>query len=126
MSRLHRLASLVLVALWLPVTLHCELEATGLFGPLTECVASGDDCCADTDCITVEEALFKESATALMVSAPAAASCLVSFAVTVPPAVHFAGPVLASARPAPPPELAVAWQFLSRAAPPARAPALDV
>jgi hypothetical protein len=125
MSRLQRFASLVLVALWLPTTLHCELETSGLFEALTECVAAGDDCCDDTNCSTLEDALYKESALGLKVPAPDATPCLVCLAVAFTPDSFFAELVLAAARHEPPPELGVAWQFLTRAAPPARAPALN-
>ena len=125
MLRLTKLIALLLVALWLPATLHCELEASGLFEPFTECVAAGDECCDDTVCVTVEEALFKETAHALKVSAPDDDACLVCLAVAAPSDAFFADPVLSSARHESPPELGVAWQFLSRAAPPARAPALN-
>lgn len=125
MSRMQRLASLVLVALWLPATLHCELEGSGLFQPAAACVAAGDDCCYDPNCFTLENALFKESAHVVKVSAPHATTCAVCLTPALTPDTLFAEPILSAARHVPPPELGVAWQFLTRAAPPARAPALN-
>ena len=125
MFRPIKIVALLLLALWLPTTLHCELETSGLFETLTECVAAGDDCCDDTNCVSLEDALYKESAQGLKVSAPDATSCTVCLAVAVTPNSFFADPVLSAARQEPPPELGVAWQFLTRAAPPARAPALN-
>ncbi len=122
MSRLTKLIALLLVAVWLPVTLHCELEITGLLGPAGECVASDDACCNDTACVTVEEALFKDSTPVLTVSAPDASTCLVCLALATPPDAFFAESALSTVRHEPPPELRVTWQFLSRAALLARAP----
>lgn len=48
MRRLVRVLSLLLLALWLPATLHCALEASEV---LTESHESSDGCCAsDTTC----------------------------------------------------------------------------
>jgi hypothetical protein len=127
MSRSARLLWLLLMAIWLPATLHCRLEAAGL-EPAHECCAengaqasAGD--CRDDPCPTVEENLFKESSQGLTVSAPSAWDCdldgaMMPGACASIPTV----PALSPARHAPPPELEAAWQFMARAAPPARAP----
>jgi hypothetical protein len=130
MSRVARALLFALVALWLPVTLHCRLEAAGVFTAADDCCAAeqtaepaGD--CKDDACPTVEDALFKESAHGLQIAAPAACNlpaCLILIAYERD---LTADPTLSPARHAPPPELRVAWQFLSRAAPPARAPSLN-
>jgi hypothetical protein len=118
---------LFLVAAWLPVTLHCRLEAAGFHGA-DECCASeqaaetpGD--CKDDACPTVEDTLYKESGQSLKIAAPAVASCLACLALVPEPATNQSE--LATASHAPPLEIEVAWQFLSRAAPPARAPSLN-
>ncbi len=125
MSRFARTLLLLLVAAWLPVTLHCRLEAAGFY--------DADDCCAgepaaetagdckDDVCPTVEEALYKESSQSLKIAAPALVECFVCFALLAEPAA-VAAPILSPERHAPPLELAVTWQFIARAAPPARAP----
>ena len=129
MSRLARLMLFTLVALWLPVTLHCRLEAAGLHDT--------DDCCAgeqaadvagdckDDACPTVEDTLFKESSQALQVAAPSATDCFACLALVALERDLRAAPTLSPPRHGPPFELKVAWQFLSRAAPPARAPSLN-
>ena len=124
MSRLRPLILLLLAALWLPTTLHCGLESAGLLATADTCVDSGDACCDDTACSTVEETLFKDPAPTFKVAAPAAVF-LAGLAVVPPFDAILAEPALSPARHAPPPELRVAWQFLSRAAPPARAPSLN-
>ena len=128
MSRFARTLLLLLVAAWLPVTLHCRLEAAGLLDQHDGCcvmeqAATPASDCKDDVCPTVEEALYKESAQSLKVAAPAVAECFVCLAHLAEPAV--AEPILSPERHAPPLELAVAWQFIARAAPPARAPSLN-
>ena len=126
MSRLVRLLLLTLVAAWLPVTLHCSLEAAGVFAAADDCCtaepsASAGDC-KDDACPTVENALYKESSHALTVAAPELARCFVCLELPAPGSQLQA---LSPARHAPPPELRVTWQFVTRAAPPARAPSLN-
>lgn len=127
-SRLARMLILLLVAAWLPVTLHCRLEAAGLHGSDECCAreqaaaAAGD--CKDDACPTVEEALYKETVQVLKVTAPDLSLCFACLAL-VPSSPVDAEPALSPARHAPPPEIEAAWQFIVRAAPRARAPSLN-
>lgn len=119
-----------LVALWLPVTLHCRLEAAGIMEQHDDCcvmeqaTAPSSDC-KDDACPTVEEALYKESSHGLQIAAPAACDLLTCLALVAFERNLAAEPSLSPNRHIPPLELTVAWQFLSRAAPPARAPSLN-
>lgn len=126
MSRLLRISILALVALWLPVTLHCRLEAAGFFVPHDDCAteqaAHAGAECKDDACPTVEDALYKESAQTLAVVAPDIADCLIFLELPAPDSLFHA---LSPDRHAPPAEIAAAWQFITRAAPPARAPSLN-
>lgn len=127
-SRFARMLVLFLVAAWLPVTLHCRLEAAGLY-ETDACCASDESAeaagaCKDDACPTVEEALFKQSPQTLKVAAPAACDCCICLAFLTLERTSDIEPALSPARHAPPPELKVAWQFLSRAALFARAPSL--
>lgn len=118
---------MLLVAIWLPATLHCQLESAGFSGGSDCCavdevtVPSGD--CADDACPALEQALYKESSSLLKVAAPAGGVCFAGG--TCPLPAFLPQPALSPARHAPPRELRVAWQFISRAAPPARAPSLN-
>lgn len=129
MPRLARILILTLVAVWLPVTLHCRLEAAGLHEAgdccATEPAAEVTGDCNDTLCPTLEETLYKESSAGLKLGAPAATACFTCLALGAPERAAGAEPSLSPARHAPPPELRVAWQFVARAAPPARAPSLN-
>ena len=127
MIRFGRFLLFALLALWLPATLHCKLEAAGVFEDhCTDEGSPGTDAgCTNDACPTIEDALFKDSAVKLTVAAPAECHlpdyCTLLFALDRP----VVEPALSSSRHVPPPELRVAWQFLTRAAPPARAPSLN-
>jgi hypothetical protein len=127
-SRFARMLILTLVAVWLPVTLHCRLEAAGFYDAADDCCSTeqaaapaGD--CKDDACPTVEDALYKESAHSLKVAAPDVSLCLACLALVPESAAN--EPALSTASHAPPLEIEAAWQFLARAAPPARAPSLN-
>jgi hypothetical protein len=126
MSRLLRISILALVALWLPVTLHCRLEAAGFFVPHDDCAKVQTDCagtdCKDDACPTVEDTLYKDSTQALKVVAPDISLCFVLLELPAPRQLI---PALSPVRHAVPLEIAAAWQFIHRAAPPARAPSLN-
>lgn len=123
-SRLRLFFGLLLAVLWLPVTSHCRLEAAG-FQAADDCCAAEEPAgeCKDDVCPTVEDALYKESVQSLKVAAPEVSLCFACLALVPAPAADEPG--LSRFCHAPPPELRVAWQFIARAAPPARAPSLN-
>src|SRR5215204_2298469 len=99
MSRLARMLLLTLVAAWLPVTLHCRLEAAGLFEAhdaccATEQAAAPSSDCKDDACPTVEDALYKESAQALKVTAPVPTNCFACLALVALISERIAEPTL--------------------------------
>jgi hypothetical protein len=125
MRRFSRLLSLVLLAVWLPATQHCALEAAGVL-PRFSC---DDDCipgvpCTTDDCASLESALFKTSNTLLTAPAPHVRD-FTSFlcAVLVPPLLdeETASPSFVHEGP---PDWVADWHFVRRDAPPSRAPAL--
>jgi len=122
--RLGRFLLFALLALWLPATLHCKLEAAGVFED--HCTDEGspvtDTDCTDDACPTIEDALYKDSAVKLTVAAPAECHIPACCALLLALDRLVAAPALSPARHAPPSELTVRWQFITRAAPPARAP----
>lgn len=122
MPALRRLIALAVLAVWLPATLHCALEAAGLdawFGCHEEAAHDADHC-TDDACHAIEGFAYKPDAAAVRVPPPAPAllcHCLLCLAPSL------ALPATEPATPAPePPALARSWQFVRRAAPPARAP----
>ena len=127
-SRLVKLVSLLLIAVWLPATLHCHLEALGLdalFACPVQIADAGhtdNDTCADDGCQTVEAGQFVFSksriAPAALPSPDAclAVHCLLQVAPPSPVLQIFASPQTETL------PLQRTWQFARRAALPARAP----
>ncbi len=124
MSRVVRFAVWLLLAVWLPATLHCRIEMAGLGEARHDSCCTGvttdpgSDCLGDS-CANIENSLIKDSAQELDLAAPAAAC---PFCCTVLVSAARTEPILSPKRHVPPLELKVAWQFIERAAPPARAP----
>lgn len=130
MVRFGRFLLFALVTLWLPATMHCRLEAAGFFEAHDGCgeeaaAASAATDCKDDACPTVEQALYKESAVDLVVAAPAECHVPDCCALLLATVALANAPSLSDARHVAPPELNVTWQFVARAAPPARAPSLN-
>jgi hypothetical protein len=127
-SRLSKLTALLLAALWLPATTHCQLENLG-FDALFACVgdpaqADGDSGneCANDGCQLVESGHFTVTQSRVDVTGPA---------VLAATGTHLLVP--AGPPPGPAPEIFAVrqnellpllrtWQFVHRAALPARAP----
>lgn len=126
MQFLRRLVALAVLALWLPTTLHCALEAAG--------VAFGDSCCAEDasaegcevdGCQTVEGEFRLSTPVQLTAPAPmAAASFLLCprLVPAIPPAPPPVTGVITAAEA--PREFIRAWCFALRAAPAPRAPSV--
>ena len=130
MSRLCKLAALLLVALWLPATLHCQLEGLGLdaiFACADQPVDpahSADGDCADDGCQTLEEGQFALSKSKIdpAILPVFACACVSCFMPVVPPSP---APEISAPRQDEMLPMQRTWQFARRAAPPARAPALN-
>lgn len=122
MNRLTRIVALLLLALWLPATLHCDLEAAGVAPASVVCQDEhAPDSHGTDNCALVENGTFKASSTLLKVSAPALLACrLCCLAALLPPPVFV--PLVSPERTDSPPELVRVWHFDHRAALPSRAP----
>lgn len=133
-SRLSTLAALLLVALWLPATLHCQLESVGL-EELFSCTGhastdndhdtrnQSDDCC-DSFCQTVESGQFLFLKQRLTAAQPLAPVCLYQLSILTLSQSASVGE-RAWTRPDAAPPGQSTWQFARRAALPARAPSLN-
>jgi hypothetical protein len=136
MSRLRPLFALFLSVLWLPAVLHCELEAANIQllthdhhheHDLDHAHHAADQHDAnhghgsDEGTHALDDTPFTATAPGLKVLPPADAVSPVLLALLSLPQ-KLAEPALSPERHPPPLELAAAWQFVSRAAPPARAP----
>ena len=128
MAHALKIAAWMLVALWLPATLHCDFEAVGLdelFHCETEHHSGEGFPIADDSCDVVENGWIKLSSAQHSLSAPVLSACLLSFSAPLledllaAPEIEFSDVVVA------PIEIARTWQFVTRAALPARAPNLS-
>lgn len=118
MLRIRSLIAMVLLAIWLPATLHCELELIGAVADCSGChdnpVAQDND--ADS-CIVVESDGYRIDSHALNV---VPLDLFVPTAVLSPLSSNSIGERLD--RTAAPLAFHRTWQFACRAALPARAP----
>lgn len=124
-----KLAALLLATLWLPATLHCQLESLGL-DLLFSCPAADDQAahpdgadCAAESCQTLESGRFTtaRSELAFDLLAPLACVCHLCFYLPAPLApVEEIIPI----RQLETQPLLRTWQFARRAAPLSRAPSL--
>lgn len=124
MRRVRQFIALLLLAVWLPVTQHCGLEAAGLVSTCCDddgC-SSGQSCSKD-DCVALESGLIRSTNGSVQVPAPvecACRDCLAFAAVALAPARE----VLPPDRVYQPDDWVPIWSFVRRTAPPSRAPAL--
>lgn len=121
MTRLSSFLSLLLLALWLPATQHCALEATGvLTDRCTAPCASGAD-----NCGAIEDGAYKPSTTATTAPAPALRADVAHLGqALIRPAAASVPTILSGAPDARAPDWVLTWQFVRRAAPSPRAPSL--
>jgi hypothetical protein len=129
MSRLRPFLAVLLLAAWLPATLHCALEAAGCTRAEDCCDGHADGGCTRDSCDTLEAGFLKPAALHVALpqfSADAAASLLDSLCPPLrAPAARLLPPVTGvTAAVAAPPEVARTWRFAVRAAPAPRAPSL--
>jgi hypothetical protein len=117
-----------MVALWLPATLHCQLEELPGLQFLTCCdheteAPHQDDDCQTDFCAMVEGGLYKTNGSKVT-AAPMAARLIDDFALAASTDAQAPGrrglPATANLA-----ELSVTWQFSYRAALPPRAPSFD-
>lgn len=126
MRRLVKMVAALLLAIWLPVTFHCLLEALPGFGFLACCqhqdVAPHQDSDCETDgCAVVESGHYLVEDNPVLTPPAATVPSLLSPDLLLLPPVA-AGLGLPLGEPSPP-GLANTWQFSTRAVLPIRAPA---
>jgi hypothetical protein len=127
--RFTKLMSLLLVALWLPATLHCQFESLGLrtFFSCPEIAAHSDHAtqndCAHDGCQTVESGQIAFSQSRIIPALlPASVCALVHCLLRVAPSA--AAPEIFAVHQNETLPIQRTWQFVRRAALPARAPDL--
>ncbi len=129
-SSFRHVVALVLLALWLPATQHCGLEAAGLIGAdgphVTHegCAGSNFDHCTHDGCNVVESGLVKFSNESIKVPSPTSVACACLLCLQLFPPVLAIEPNLAISESVSPEHWVPVWQFVRRAAPLSRAPSL--
>ena len=131
MHPLRRVAALLLLTLWVPALLHCRLEAAGLRFAADCCETSAAkphaptpvEGCADDSCDVAEGEFTAPSSLALHAPAPILFLSLLDGApLSLSPVVVSPPETCLSPEAAAPPEVRRSWHFVTRAAPPPRAP----
>jgi hypothetical protein len=121
---------MVLLAVWLPVTKHCMLEAAGILDLASQAASESGCCvdsepCADDNCEVVEEGLTATSGASVKVSA-AQLLAAVDF-LCVPPSADRVEPGISpqfSGALERPLAWVPAWHFERRMVQPSRAPSI--
>lgn len=133
-QRLQRLIALTLLALWLPATLHCDLETAGIediFGGHDHASTAhrhaqvphdyaGEDTQHSTDGLS-----YRLDSLALKTPLPAFAFLYTVEAIPLLVSIDLPASFVVESGTSPP-EVARTWHFLTRAAPPSRAPSFSV
>jgi hypothetical protein len=126
-SRLLKVVALLLATLWLPATVHCQLESLGL-DAFFACTDNGSEdahsegtSCTDDGCQTIETGQVAVAKSRIDAASLALVACASHFCLFEIPAPEAAPEFVASRQGATLP-LQRTWQFARRAALPARAP----
>jgi hypothetical protein len=128
----NKCVAFALLALWLPVTQHCDLEAAGVLAAHADANthAAENGCCEPSEpcahdgCELVENGIYHASGSLLKTVTPALLvfTCFLSPQLAAPdPRVEPALPVVADVKPQ---GWVPTWHFVRRAAPLSRAPSL--
>jgi hypothetical protein len=125
MPPLNRFLAIFLAILWVPMTVHCELETFGILGHVAEVCCDETESCTDGICAVVENGDYTTGVNQFKVSAPTLLAfsrflCLHAVRL-IPPRREAAAFNLADVSPA----WLSDWDFARRTACPARAPSLD-
>jgi hypothetical protein len=121
----------VLLALWLPATQHCGLEAAGLITadsadePIACCAPTATVCAYDS-CHVIEQFTPKTANDSLQVQAPDFVACVGFICVPFVDRELSTEPVVSVVATDQPISWVPTWHFARRAAPLPRAPAISV
>jgi len=127
MRRLLPLFSLLLLAVWLPATQHCVLDAAGLITKACSDTSEAGQNHAKDACATVESSAYKAAAETLKVSAPDLIAAVCYLCLQLEPMASPPPSVILPAGSLDRPLAWVStWQFVQRAAPSPRAPSLTL
>ena len=127
--RLRNAVALLLLALWLPATLHCAIEAATACAPESRAGCEhtphhpDEDCTSDV-CATLESGSYRIATAGLQLLPPALTPDPAFLRALILLAAHTETAPPVAARAQPPPELPRRWHLVHRTVAPARAPSL--
>ena len=129
MKWLRNILVVTLAVLWLPVSVHCELEEIPALSFLSCCPEENsaphqDDDCETDGCAVVESGLYKIEERLVSLPAPVLVLAVFLGGLLETPLSAPELPVKCSPSGIVPPEIPRTWQFSLRAAPSPRAPSL--
>src|SRR5215218_6663576 len=115
MRHFQRLFVWVMVALWLPATLHCAIDRSGLFESKPICCGDEIDRAAESNCAErcdpLSDGVQKLTVGVMKAPAPVLATCFAIF-LAIRPAVISVPSISPTDREAPP-EIGRTWQFVA-------------
>jgi hypothetical protein len=131
---IRNIVVILLVALWLPTTLHCSWEATGLFAsqeaPANQenCCGAQEKACAEDPCDLLESGDYRPASAQLAVPVPTftVCACLLFISVERVLISHNADAATARVSFDWPEDCSPTWHIVQRAALSPRAPSLAV
>lgn len=123
MSRAFKSFCLLLAILWVPITQHCLLEAAH-GSELLQCEHSTNGSCTHDGCRIIEEGSYKTDSSSVKLTPPSILTLACLYWIVSAPELEFRDVRIADEELARPLNWVPAWQFVRRAAPPARAPSL--
>lgn len=131
---IRNIVVILLLALWLPTTQHCSLEAAGLFAPQEapakqiKCCGAQEKACAEDPCELLESGDYRPASAQLNVPIPSFTVCACLFCVSVEQVLILPNADAATARVSFdwPEDCSPTWHIMQRAALSPRAPSLAV
>jgi len=121
-SRAFKSFCLLFAILWVPITQHCLLE--GAEGNTIRCEHSTNESCAHDGCRIIEEGSYKTDSGTVKLAPPSSLSFAWLYWIASAPELEFRDATIADEELSRPLNWVPTWQFVRRAAPPARAPSL--
>jgi hypothetical protein len=124
MGSIRKVTAFLLLALWLPVTQHCGLDAAGLVSAthVEQHASSCGELCVCDGCATIEDGAYRPSDT--YVKVPPLSVCACIFCLQIASLASDDSPALPTGSFDRPPDWVTTWHIVRRAAPPSRAPTL--
>lgn len=121
--KFRSIVAALLLAVWLPATLHCAMESAGVLTSHSTACCSDGQTCADDNCGVLETGAYRSGGASAQVAAPDLLACVCLLCPPLVPIATSESPLAPSVVDRPLDWVPV-WRFVQRAAPSPRAPSL--